>query len=210
VLARDGYPGLSARANAAEARTNLALLNYYFGSKEQLLLQIFDLLDTRRLARQRAMYAAPEKLLSARWRRAVAFYQQDLADGYVRILQELTALGYSSARVARRVRDTRNQWRLLLEEVAASALPALGITIPPARVATAVSAFWLGMETQHLVGAAEEDSHYFEQLEAIGDWLEQRERAAGLHGPAEQLTDGAFTAGSDAEGGPPCERNIQT
>jgi AcrR family transcriptional regulator len=178
VLARDGYGGLTARAVAAEAGTNLALLNYYFGSKERMLLEVFDLLDAQRLDRQRRMYAAPDQPLSAKWRQAAAFYRADLADGYVRVLQELTALGYARPRVAARVRQTRSVWRALLEEVAAAYLPALGIALPPAWVASAVASFWLGMETQHLLGARGEDGHYFAILDFVGDWLERREQAA--------------------------------
>lgn len=180
VLARDGFGALSARSVAAEAGTNLALLNYYFGSKEQLLLAMFDRLDAERLARQQRMYAAPDEPLSAKWRRAVTFYRQDLADGYVRMLQELTAHGYSNPVIGERVREHLNGWRALLHEVAAAYLPGLGMGVPPAWVASAVASFWLGMETQHLVGATEEEGQFFEILDAIGDWLEHREQGQGL------------------------------
>ena len=179
VLARDGFGALSARAIAAEAGTNLALLNYYFGSKEQLLLALFHHLDAERLDRQRRMYEAPEEPLSAKWRRAVAYYRQDLADGYVRVLQELTAHGYSSPVIAVRVRQRLNGWRSLLEEVAATHLPPLGISAPPAWVASAIISFWLGMESQHLAGATEAEGHFFEILDAVGDWLERLERERG-------------------------------
>ena len=176
VLARDGFAKLSARTIAAEAGTNLALLNYYFGSKEKLLLTIFDELDGQRLQRQQDMYAGPDEPLSQKWRTAVAFYRQDLADGYVGMLQELTAHGYSNPVIAQRMRETRNQWRALLTDVAAVYLPPLGINLPPAWVASAVASFWFGMETQHLIGSTEEDGSYFAILDAIGDWIEQREQ----------------------------------
>lgn len=196
VLARDGFGALSARAIAAEAGTNLALLNYYFGSKEQLLLALFDHLDAERLARQRRMYETPDEPLSVKWRRAVAFYRQDLEDGYVRMLQELTAHGYSNPVIAERVRERLNGWRSLLEAVAADYLPALGVQAPPAWVASALASFWLGMETQHLTGATEEEGRFFDILDAIGDWLEEREREAALAG-----RDGRQAA-STAAGGP--------
>jgi AcrR family transcriptional regulator len=176
VLARDGFAKLSARTIAAEARTNLALLNYYFGSKEKLLLTIFDELDAQRLKRQQDMYAGPDEPLSQKWRKAVAFYHLDLEDGYVGMLQELTAHGYSNPVIAERMRETRNQWRALLAEVAAEYLPALGINLPPAWVASAVASFWFGMETQHLIGSTEEEGSYFAILDAIGDWIELREK----------------------------------
>lgn len=178
VLGRDGFAALTARNIAAEAGTNLALLNYHFGSKELLLLEIFDYVDAQRLERQRGMYEAPGEPLSAKWRRAVAYYRQDLADGYVRILQELTAHGYSNPAIAERVRGRMRAWRGVLEAVAAVELPRLGVDVPPAWVVSALASFWWGMETQHLVGATEEEGRFFEVLDAVGDWLEQREREA--------------------------------
>ena len=175
LLARDGYTGVTARQIAAEAGTNLALVNYYFGSKQNLLLTLFDEIDRDKLARQQAMYGA-DAPLSEKWRQAVRFYRQDLQDGYVRMLQELTALGYGNDAIAERVQARLNGWRALLEEVAAASLPALGIAIPPGLVASAVVSYWLGMETQHLAGLDEAHGHFFAVLDFVGDWLEARER----------------------------------
>ena len=179
VLARDGFPALTARNIAREAGTNLALLNYHFGTKERFLLALFDVLDDERIARQRAMYSAPDDRLSTKWRRAVEFYRADLAAGYVRVLQELTAYGYSNVRVRRRVRERMREWRGVIEEVAARELPPLGLDLPPAQVASAVASFWLGMESQHLLGATEEEGRFFEILDRIGDFIEAHERARG-------------------------------
>jgi AcrR family transcriptional regulator len=175
ILARDGYTALTARAIAAEAGTNVALLNYYFGSKRKFLPELFDAIDTGKLSRQRAMYADPAAPLSAKWRQAVAFYRQDLADGYVRTLHELYALGYTNPEIAARIQGRLNNWRALLEEVAHRALPALGIALPPDLVASAAASFWLGMEIQHLAGAREDEGQFFAVLDAIGDWFAARE-----------------------------------
>jgi len=183
ILARDGYTKLTARAVAAEAGTNVALLNYYFGSKRKFLPELFDAIDTGKLARQRDLYDDPAPPLSAKWRQAVAFYRQDLADGYVRTLHELYALGYANPEIAARIQGRLNNWRALLEEVARRYLPDLGITLPPELMASAVTSFWLGMEMQHLAGASEEEGRFFATLNAIGDWLEAREANAGIRMP---------------------------
>ena len=175
LLAREGYQGVTARQIAAEAGTNVALVNYYFGSKQNLLLALFDELDRDKLGRQQTMYAA-DVPLSAKWRQAVDFYRQDLEDGFVRMLQELIALGYGNPAIAERVRSHINDWNALLEEVAAAYLPELGIDLPPRLVVGAVTSLWQGMETQHLSGLGEEDGHFFELLDLVGDWLEARER----------------------------------
>lgn len=176
ILARDGLPGLTARAIAAEAGTNLALVNYHFGSKQNLLLALSDALDSGKYARQRGMYAAPGVPLSVKWREAVAFYRQDLADGFVRVNTELHVLGFTNPEVAARARARLNRWRALLEEVAAAHLPALGVTIAPRLVVGAVMSLWLGMDLQLLSGFRESEGHFFAMLEFVGDWLEARER----------------------------------
>jgi AcrR family transcriptional regulator len=178
ILARDGYQGLSARTIAAASGTNLARVNYYFGSKQNLLLEVFVALDAEKVGRQRRMYTEPNAPLSRKWRTAVTFYREDLADGYVRIMQELYAVGYGDALVGQRVRERMTVWRSLLAETMQASLPELGIDLPPGMVASALVSFWLGMESQHLAGASEDEGHFFAILDFVGDWLEAREREA--------------------------------
>jgi AcrR family transcriptional regulator len=179
VLGREGFASLTARNIAREAGTNLALLNYYFGSKDGLLLALFDVLDADRLARQRAMYAEPAETLSEKWRRAVEFYRADLREGYVRVLQELTAQAYSNERVRARLHQHTSAWRDVLRDAARTYLPALGVDLDPEIVANAVGTYWLGMETQHLVRIAEKEGTFFATLELIGEWIERQERRGG-------------------------------
>jgi AcrR family transcriptional regulator len=182
VLGRDGFPALTARNIAREAGTNLALLNYYFGTKDGLLLTLFDALDAERVARQRALYADSARTLSEKWRRAVEFYRADLAEGYVRVLQELTAHAYSNERVRARLQEHTRTWRGVLVEAARAHLPGLGIDLDPEIVANAVASFWLGMETQHLTGITEQEGLFFATLDRIGRWIEERERRGGKRG----------------------------
>jgi AcrR family transcriptional regulator len=42
VFAELGYDGASTRLISGEARVNMAMLNYYFGSKEGVFLAIFE------------------------------------------------------------------------------------------------------------------------------------------------------------------------
>lgn len=175
LLARDGYQGITARHIAAEAGTNLALVNYYFGSKQNLLLELFEEINRERVERQRQMYAA-DAPLSDKWRQAVSFYRQDLEVGFIRMLLEFIALGYGNPTIAGRVRALIDGWLALLEEVAATHLPELGVNLPPRLVASAVASYWLGIETEHLSGMSEEQGRFFELLDFIGDWIEARER----------------------------------
>src|SRR5437899_9095474 len=100
ILARDGYGGLTARAIAAEAGTNVASLNYYFGSKRKFLPELFAALERDKYVRQRAMYQDPAAPLSAKWRQAVAFYHEDRADGFVRVIHPRYALAATAPRRA--------------------------------------------------------------------------------------------------------------
>lgn len=187
ILARDGYQGLSARTIAAESGANLARVNYYFGSKQNLLLEVFVALDDEKVERQRRMYEEANAPLSRKWRMAAAFYREDLADGYVRIMQELYAVGYGDPLVGQRVRERMNGWRTLIAEAVRVPLPQLGISLPPEMVASSVVSFWLGMELQHLAGASEDEGSFFAILDAVGDWLEALEHQAAVDGSLGRL-----------------------
>lgn len=176
ILGRDGYQGLTTRAIAREADANLALMNYYFGSKQGLLLAIYDSLEREKFARQDTMYAAVDEPLSVKWRRAVDFYRQDLADGFVRLQHELNVQGYHDQVIAARARERIATWSALLREVAEHYFPRLGIDLPPDLAVSALFSFWYGMEAQHLLGMTEPDGHFFEILDRIGAWLAAQER----------------------------------
>jgi AcrR family transcriptional regulator len=42
ICARSGFEGLSVRAIAEEAKVNIAALNYHFGTKQQLFIEMFE------------------------------------------------------------------------------------------------------------------------------------------------------------------------
>lgn len=177
ILARDGFHALTSRNVAQEAGTNLALVNYYFGGKKGLLLALYDHLERERYERQTELYAHDGEPLSKKWRRAVEYYRQDLADGFVRVHHELQARGYADEELAERGRQRIVSWGELLTDVCRRYLPALGVQVPPEQVAFAFSAFWYGMEQLHLIGIDEVQAPYFAMLDAVGEWLEERERA---------------------------------
>ena len=116
-LLADGYANLSTRRVAESAEVPLSQIHYHFGSKLQLILAVLAAENARLLERQRAMFDAPEPLW-VRWDLACDFLETDLASGYVRILQEMIAAGWSDAEVAAPVRDMIGGWYRLLAEVA--------------------------------------------------------------------------------------------
>src|SRR6266478_5581994 len=88
-----GHAALSTRAVAAEAGVNQSL-HYYFGTKERLTLAVLERMNQTLLKRQAEMFESTGSVAD-KWAQACHFYESDLQSGYVRLLMELSALGFS-------------------------------------------------------------------------------------------------------------------
>jgi len=177
VLQRDGVAALAIRAVATEAGVNLALVHYHFGSRDGLLLAVLEHINAELLLRQRTLYEHSDAPLAAKWQQAVDYYRRDLESGYVRILMELAAHGYTNAQMAERVRATMRGWQDLLHEVIADALPRFGVNAVTADELTSMlMSFWYGMEVRHLLDTPEAEGHLWRTLDTIGRLIEQLER----------------------------------
>ena len=168
-LLADGYASLSTRHVADVAEVPLSQIHYHFGSKQRLILAVLEAENDRLLARQRAMYGGPEPLWQ-QWERACDFLDEDLASGYVRILQEMIAAGWSDAEVASAVREYVAGWQHLLAEVAEREAPRLGGlgSFTPAEVAALMSLPFLGAEEAILLGFEEDTLPARSALRKIG------------------------------------------
>src|SRR5215208_2339570 len=102
LLVEVGYAGISTRRVAAEAKANQGLVHYYFGSMDELFVQVLERFTERLIARQREMYAADLPFIE-KWRTAWRFQQEDLDAGYSRIWMELQALSWSRPELRPRV-----------------------------------------------------------------------------------------------------------
>ena len=116
-LLADGYANLSTRRVAEAAEVPLSQIHYHFGSKLQLILAVLAAENDRLLERQAAMFESPEPLW-VRWNLACDFLDQDIASGYVRILQEMIAAGWSDPEVAASVREMIGGWYRVLADAA--------------------------------------------------------------------------------------------
>ena len=156
-LLADGYANLSTRAVADAAEVPLSQIHYHFGSKLQLILAVLAAENARLLDRQRAMFDAPEPLW-VRWELACDFLETDVASGYVRILQEMIAAGWSDAEVAASVREMIGGWYRLLGEVARREQEQGGdlFGFTPDEVAALMATPFLGAEELILLGVPEE------------------------------------------------------
>jgi AcrR family transcriptional regulator len=152
-LLADGYAGMSTRKVAEEAGVPLSQLHYYFGSKGGLILALFEEENQRRLERQTRMYAEDAPLWQ-RYERACDFLDDDLDSGYVRVLQEMVAAGWSNADIRDAVRELLGGWYALLTDVAREAERRYGPLGPftAEEVATLVGTTFIGAESLILLG----------------------------------------------------------
>jgi AcrR family transcriptional regulator len=156
-LLADGYANLSTRAVAEAAEVPLSQIHYHFGSKQQLILAILEGENERLLRRQRTMYAGPEPLWR-QWERACDYLDEDVESGYVRILQEMIAAGWSDEEVAVAVREYLSGWYRLLAEVATREGARIGglSDFTPQEIAALMGMPFTGAEGMILLGMPDE------------------------------------------------------
>jgi AcrR family transcriptional regulator len=193
-LLADGYAGLSTRKVAAEAGVPLSLASYHFGSKGGLILALFEEENRRRLDRQRSMYAEDLPLWQ-RYERACDFLEDDLDSGYVRVLQEMIAAGWSNSEIGAAARRLLAGWHLLLTEVAREAERRHGVFGPftADEVATLVGTCFVGSEALLLLGFDRQILPIRSALRRVGVLIRQLEEGPTAQGRAE---DAGMPAGS--------------
>ena len=179
-LLADGYAGLSTRKVAEEAGVPLSQLHYHFGSKGGLIIALFEMENEQRLARQTRMYAE-DRPLWQRYEQACDFLEDDLESGYVRVLQELVAAGWSNPELGAAVRELLGGWTALLVEVAREAARRHGLLGPftADEVATLVVSAFIGSEALLLLGFDRDSMPIRSALRRIGVLIREREEAAG-------------------------------
>jgi len=177
VLRQNGHSGLSTRDVAAAAGVPLSQIHYHFGSKQGLMLALFDYLNAQLLDRQNAMFHDTALSLSQRWDRACDYLDEDIASGYVRVLQELIAASWSDPEVAKVVRAGLMGWFELIADVARQADKELGGLGPfsPEEVAALVSTAFIGGESLFLLGAEKKGAPVRQSLRRVGDVIRMAE-----------------------------------
>ena len=171
VLREQGYAGLSTRAIAATAGIPLSQIHYHFGSKQGLMIALFEFQNAQLLERQQRMFADLALSLSEQWDMACDFLEEDLASGYVRVLQELWAAGWSDPEIAKVVREVIMGWHRLLETVAQRVFDRYGPLGPftPRDIAALIGCAFIGAEAHILLGIEERDLPVRESLRRVAD-----------------------------------------
>jgi AcrR family transcriptional regulator len=126
LLVEHGYAAVTTRKLAAAAGVNHGLVHYYFGSMEEVMIQVLERFTERLLARQRAMYAAEGPFIE-KWRTAWSFQERDLSSGYSKVWLELQALAWNRPELRHRIQRVESEWRRVLTDAFAPALREYGL-----------------------------------------------------------------------------------
>ena len=175
----DGHRGLSTRKVAEAAGVPLSQLHYYFGSKQGLLLSLLEEENRRRLDRQTRMYA-DDRPLWERYEQACDFLEDDLDSGFVRVLQEMIAEGWTNEAIGDAVKALVGSWYDLLTEVATEAEERLGPLGPftAREVATLIGNTFMGSEALILLGFDRDHLPIRAALRRIGVLIRNLEEGA--------------------------------
>jgi AcrR family transcriptional regulator len=180
VLRQNGYAGLSTRDVAAAAGVPLSQIHYHFGSKQGMVLALFEYLNAQLLDRQNAMFGDSILKLSEQWDRACEYLDDDLASGYVRVLQELIAASWADAEVAKVIRAGIMGWINLIVAVTRKAERELAGFGPftPEEVAALIANAFIGAESLYLLGIEKKGASVRQGLRRVGDLIRLAEAAA--------------------------------
>jgi AcrR family transcriptional regulator len=172
LLVSVGHAGISTRALAEEAGANHGLVHYYFGSMENLLARVLERFTGRMIARQRAMYAAPDVPFLEKWRTAMGYLDADRS--YQKVWYELQALAWNRPELRERIAHVDAEWRAVLTEALAEPRERYRIDMPLEALVALVVTFNEGIIFERLSGI---ETGQQALLDWIDGWLARREDA---------------------------------
>jgi AcrR family transcriptional regulator len=162
----EGFAGATTRAIARRGDFNQALVFYYFGSLDGLLVAVLDRTAAERLARYREALADVDSLaeLFLRLRR---LHAEDRESGHVRVLSQLIAGALTRPELAPAVVERLAPWRVLTDETIARLLAGSPVeqVAPTVLLARAALTYYLGAS---LLGALAPDEDVTEELLVLG------------------------------------------
>jgi AcrR family transcriptional regulator len=173
-----GFAAMSTRKVAERAGVPLSQIHYHFGSKEQLILTMLSEENVLLVNRQAEMFAL-DVSLSERWNRACGYLDADLESGYVRVLQEMMAVGWNSDLVRDAVNRALDAWAVVLTDVVGRAQQA-GVDLgpfAPVEIAALVASAFLGAESMLLLGRESDTVPIRGALRRIGEAIAAFESA---------------------------------
>jgi AcrR family transcriptional regulator len=144
TLREDGLAAATSRAVAARGGFNPALVFYYFGSMDALLLAALDWTSEQRLAAYREALADAETLADV-VAIAPSLYEEDRASGHVEVVSQMIAGSVARPELATEMTARMQPWIDLCEEVLARTVEGTPLAaIPTRELAYAIVTFYLG------------------------------------------------------------------
>lgn len=173
ILRQNGYSRLSTRDVAAAAGVPLSQIHYHFGSKQGMVLALFEYLNSQLLDRQASLFGDATLKLSEQWDRACDYLDDDIASGYVRVLQELIAASWADAPVAKVIRAGITGWLDLITGLARRAEREFGCLGPfsAEEVAALIANAFIGAESHYLLGLEKKGVPVRQALRRFGDLI---------------------------------------
>lgn len=168
----DGYAAMSTRKVADEAGVPLSQIHYHFGSKDDLIVSLLRAENEGLVARQAETFSS-DLPVWRKWELACDYFDQDLSSGYVRVLQEMMAAGWSSDALGKEMREIFGEWIALLTGLAHEAEES-GLTVPgftAEELAALVAVAFVGAESWILIGMEKEDVPLRAALRKLGDLM---------------------------------------
>jgi AcrR family transcriptional regulator len=166
LLAEVGYAGVTTRRLAEEAGVNHGLVHYYFGSNENLLVQMLERFTARLIARQEELYAS-DAPFAEKWRTAMRHLMSDDV-AYEKVWLELQAMGWNNPELRERLARVNAEWRRVLTEAFALPHRELGLEMPLEALVSLVVTFNIGVMVERLGGI---ETGHDELLRWIDSWL---------------------------------------
>lgn len=176
ALLDGGYANLSTRRIAELAEVPLSQIHYHFGSRQRLVLAVLEAENRRLLERQSELFGSNAPLWQ-QWEEACDYLDHDLESGYVRVLQEMAAAGWSDPEIAEAMRSILGSWYDLLitaVENASERIDGFG-SLSATHVAALVAVSFLGAETVILLGFDDRSFPARSALRAVGELLRHAE-----------------------------------
>jgi AcrR family transcriptional regulator len=147
TIREEGFAGTTARAIARRGDFNQALIFYYFGSVNALLLEAFRSTSEAQVAKYRAASAEVQGLsdLVAIARR---LHDEDLESGAVTAVTQLMAAAASDPEVGSAILERFDEWIRMVEEALTRSTQTnpLASLVPARQAAYAICAMFLGIE----------------------------------------------------------------
>ena len=173
ILRQNGYAGLSTRGVAEAAGVPLSQIHYHFGSKQDMVLALFEYLNAQLLDRQNALFGDTTLKLSEQWDRACDYLDEDIASGYVRVMQELTAASWSDRRSPRSSARASLGWLDLITGLCRKAEREFGGFGPftAEEVGALIASAFIGAESHYLLGLEKKGMPVRQALRSFGELI---------------------------------------